>query len=253
MSHSDYDDRTVFITGAGAGIGLACATAFADAGATRIAIMDIAEASLDACRAALVARGVESLSIVGDVSSAESVDAALARIDQEWGGLDIAVNNAGISAPIRPTGETEEADYDRLMSVNLKGVWLCMRAELGIMARQQRGSIINMASALSSRVYPGASFYVASKFAVAGLTRTAAVEYATQNIRINAVCPGNVLTPLLENTTTPEQLSGLAGLQAMQRLGTPEEIAEAVLWLASDKASFCTGTLLAADGGWTAG
>src|SRR6056297_365100 len=98
MSHSDYDEKTVFITGAGAGIGLACATAFADAGATRIAVMDIAEASLEACRAALVERGVEPLSIVGDVSSAESVDAALAHIDQAWGGLDIAVNNAGISA-----------------------------------------------------------------------------------------------------------------------------------------------------------
>lgn len=253
MSSSGYDDKTVFITGAGAGIGLGCAIAFAEAGAPRIAIMDIAEESLETCRAALVERGAEPLCIVGDVSSADSVDAALARIDDAWGGLDVAVNNAGVSAPIRPVGETEEADYDKLMAVNLKGVWLCMRAELQIMARQQRGSIINMASALSSRIYPGASFYVASKFAVAGLTRTAAVEYATQNIRINAVCPGNVLTPLLENTTTPEQLSGLASLHAMRRLGTEEEIAGAVLWLASDNASFCTGTLLAADGGWTAG
>lgn len=253
MSDSGYEDKTVFITGAGAGIGLACAIAFADAGATHIAVMDIAETSLEACRAALAERGVEPLCIVGDVSSAARVDAAIAHIDEAWGGLDVAVNNAGVSAPIRPMGETEEEDYDRLMSVNLKGVWLCMRAELRIMARQQSGTIINMASALSSRIYPGASFYVASKFAVAGLTRTAAVEYATQNIRINAVCPGNVLTPLLENTTTPEQLSGLASLQAMRRLGTTEEIAAAVIWLASDNASFCTGTLLAADGGWTAG
>lgn len=253
MGNSLYDNKTIFITGAGAGIGLGCAIAFAEAGARRIAIMDIAQESLENCRASLVERGVEPLCIVGDVSSADSVDAALARVDEAWGGLDVAVNNAGVSAPIRPVGETEEADYDRLMSINLKGVWLCMRAELRIMARQQSGSIINMASALSSRVYPGASFYVASKFAVAGLTRTAAVEYATQNIRINAVCPGNVLTPLLENSTSAEQRAGLADLQAMKRLGTSEEVAEAVLWLASEKASFCTGTLLAADGGWTAG
>ena len=253
MKNVVCEDKTVFITGAGAGIGLACATAFADAGATQIAIMDIAAASLEACRAALTERGVEPLCIVGDVSNADSVESALEQIESEWGRLDIAVNNAGISAPIRPVAEAEEADYDRLMSVNLKGVWLCMRAELKIMSRQQSGSIINMASALSARVYPGASFYVASKFAVAGLTRTAAVEYATQNIRINAVCPGNVLTPLLENSTSPEQLSGLAELQAMKRLGTPEEIGEAVVWLSSEQASFCTGTLLAADGGWTAG
>lgn len=253
MSNTMYDGKTVFITGAGAGIGLACATAFADAGAKHIAIMDIDESSLESCRRALAARKIDPLCIAGDVSRADSVETAVAAIEQRWGGLDIAVNNAGISAPIRPVAETEETDYDRLMSVNLKGVWLCMRAELRIMSRQKSGSIINMASALSARVYPGASFYVASKFAVAGLTRTAAVEYATQNIRINAVCPGNVRTPLLENSTTDEQLAGLADLQAMKRLGTPQEVAEAVMWLASDKASFCTGTLLAADGGWTAG
>ncbi|MFN2328389.1 MAG: SDR family NAD(P)-dependent oxidoreductase [Chromatocurvus sp.] len=253
MSDAPFEGKTLFITGAGAGIGFACARAFADAGARRIAIMDLSEQSLETCRVALTERGVEALCFAGDVSSAKSVEAAVTQIDEAWGRLDIAVNNAGISAPIRPVAETEEVDYDRLMSVNLKGVWLCMREELKIMSRQQSGSIINMASALSARVYPGASFYVASKFAVAGLTRTAAVEYATQNIRINAVCPGNVLTPLLENSTSPEQLSGLAKLQAMKRLGTPEEIGEAVVWLSSERASFCTGTLLAADGGWTAG
>lgn len=248
----EFGNKVVFITGGGAGIGEACAHAFAREGA-RVVVADISAKAADSVASAVTANGGVALSLAGDVSQADQVEQMLASVLERFGKLDIAVNNAGISSPIKPLADTEECDFDRLMAVNLKGVWLCMRAELQHMLKQGGGNIINMASALSKRIYPGASFYVASKFAVAGMTRTAAVEYAQSNIRINAICPGNVRTPLLENSVDPDVLAELATLQAMNRLGTPEEVAAAVLWLASDKASFCTGNLMSVDGGWTAG
>lgn len=248
----DFAGKVVFISGAGAGIGEACALAFAREGA-RVVVADISGEAAERVGAAIQAEGGEALALAGDVSRADQVTAMIERIVAHWGRLDVAINNAGISSPIKSLAETEEADFDRLMAVNLKGVWLCMRAELQQMLKQGEGNIINMASALSKRVYPGASFYVASKFAVAGMTRTAAVEYAQSNIRINGLCPGNVRTPLLENSVEPEVLAQLATLQAMNRLGRPEEIANAALWLASSKASFCTGEMMSVDGGWTAG
>lgn len=248
----EFGNKVVFITGGGAGIGEACAHAFAREGA-RVVVADISAKAAHSVANAVTANGGEALSLAGDVSQADQVKQMLASVLERFGQLDIAVNNAGISSPIKPLADTEEGDFDRLMAVNLKGVWLCMRAQLQQMLKQGGGNIINMASALSKRIYPGASFYVASKFAVAGMTRTAAVEYAQSNIRINAICPGNVRTPLLENSVDPDVLAELATLQAMNRLGTPEEVAAAVLWLASDKASFCTGNLMSVDGGWTAG
>lgn len=248
-----FDGKVVFITGAGAGIGQACAEAFAAAKA-KVAVADISAPAAQAVVAGIREAGGEAISLVGDVSVADQVDRMVTTIIDTWGKLDIGVNNAGISTPIQPLAETCEDDFDRLMAINVKGVWLCMRAELKQMLKQGGGNIINMASALSLRVYPGSSFYVTSKFAVAGMTRTAAVEYAQANIRINAVCPGNVKTPLLEKSVTdPQVMKGIVALQAMNRLGTPQEIANAVLWLASDQASFCTGNVMPIDGGWTAG
>ncbi|GAA4094408.1 glucose 1-dehydrogenase [Zhongshania borealis] len=245
----DFKNKIVFITGAGAGLGLGCAIGFAKAGA-KIAVADISEKAVAAAIAELNALGAETLALQGDVSKACDVQVMIDSIVAKWGRIDVAVNNAGISAPILPVAETLEDDYDRVMGVNLKGVWLCMRAELQVMLKQNSGCIVNMASALSQRVFPGASFYVSSKFAVAGLTRTAAVEYANSPIRINAVCPGNVATPLVMSTV--DDLDSLASLHAMKRLGTPEEVANAVMFLASDLSSFNTGTLLPVDGGWTA-
>ncbi|MBU3071254.1 glucose 1-dehydrogenase [Aestuariicella sp. G3-2] len=242
----DFNGKTVLITGAAAGLGFSCAESFAKAGA-RVALVDI---SAEAVQQAAAQLDSETLAITADVSCADQVQAMVDQVVGAWGGLDIAVNNAGISSTLEPVAETSAADFDRVMAVNLKGVWLSMRAELNQMLRQNRGTIVNMASALSQRVFPGASFYVSSKFAVAGLTRTAAVEYAETPIRINAVCPGNVTTPLLESTI--EDLDALASLHAMKRLGTPQEVANAVMFLASDLSSFNTGTLLPVDGGWTA-
>lgn len=247
----EFENKSVVITGGGAGLGEACARAFAAEGA-RVAVVDWSGESAQRVADEITSCGNEAKALVCDVSDSRQVDQILERVVELWGQVDIAVNNAGISSPLRPLADTEEEDFDRLMSVNLKGVWLCMRAELRQMLKQGGGSIVNMASALSKRVYPGASFYVASKFAVAGMTRTAAVEYAGQGIRINAVCPGNVRTPLLDSTTDASTQEALAGLHAMKRLGEPEEVAQAVLWLASDRASFCTGDLMSVDGGWTA-
>lgn len=248
---TEFSDKVVFITGAGSGLGQACAEAFAQRGA-RVAVADISTEAAQRVAQRIADGGGQAISLAGDVSRAEQVEAMVAGVVEAWGRLDIAVNNAGISAPIAPMAETEEADFDRLMAVNVKGVWLCMRAELRQMLEQGGGAIVNMASALSLRVSEGSSFYVASKHAVAGLTRTAAVEYARSGIRINAVCPGIISTPLFENTVTdPEIIAAMRGYHPMDRFGTPEEVASAVLWLASDGASFATGSLLSVDGGWT--
>lgn len=248
---TEFAEKVVFITGAGSGLGQACAEAFAEQGA-RVAIADISAEAAQRVARRIADGGGQAISLAGDVSRAEQVEAMVAGVVEAWGRLDIAVNNAGISAPIAPMAETEEADFDRLMAVNVKGLWLCMRAELRQMLEQGGGAIVNMASALSLRVSPGSSFYVASKHAVAGLTRTAAVEYARSGIRINAVCPGIISTPLFENTVTdPETIAAMRAYHPMDRFGTPEEVASAVLWLASEGASFATGSLLSVDGGWT--
>ncbi len=247
----DFSNKVVLITGGASGLGLACAQAFCSQGA-KVAIADLSQEAIDKAVDTLRQLNGEVIGLVCNVSQANQVDEMVTSVVEQWGRLDIAVNNAGISSPLNPVAKTQEEDFDRVMAVNLKGVWLCMRAELQQMEKQGSGAIVNMASALSTRVFAGGSFYVASKFAVAGLTRTAAVEYAESGIRINAVCPGNVATPLVVNTVSPEMLKELANVHAMKRLGEPEEIASAVMFLASDAASFNTGTILPVDGGWTA-
>lgn len=245
----DFTDKVVLITGAGAGLGYACATAFANAGA-KLVVTDISQEALDRAVQELHFSGAEVLGLLKDVSDSADVDAMLKAIIAHYGRLDIAVNNAGIATPLQEFHEVSEDQFDRVMAVNLKGVWLCMQAEIRQMLKQGRGRIVNMASATSRNTYPNASPYVTSKFAVAGLTRTVAVEYANRDIRINAICPGNVATPLVVSLV--EDLSVLATKHAMNRLGTPEEVANGVLFLASDLSSFSTGSLLEVDGGWNA-
>ncbi len=248
----NFNDKVVLITGGASGLGEACAQAFA-AGGGRVAVADVSSEAVAGVVDRIEAQGGQAIGVTCDVTDSSAVEGMVKRVVDTWGRLDVGVNSAGIVTPITPVAETEEGDFDRLMAVNVKGVWLSMRGQIRQMLEQGGGSIVNMASALSIRVHPGSAFYVASKFAVAGLTRTAAVEYAQSGIRINAICPGNIKTPMFEKAVTdPETIAALQGLHPMNRLGKPEEVAAAVMWLASDAASFTTGSLLTADGGWTA-
>jgi NAD(P)-dependent dehydrogenase (short-subunit alcohol dehydrogenase family) len=250
--NNKFHNKTTLITGAGSGIGQACAELFAKAG-SRIAVVDISEAQTASVVEAISKAGGEAIGIKCDVSSTTDVDAMVEQIQRKWGGVDIAINNAGITAPPTEFAETKEADFDRTIAVNLKGVWACMRAELRDMHLRKQGIIINMASALSMHGFSGSSIYVASKHAIAGLTKTAAIEYAKSGIRINAVCPGVILTPILEKVKSdPEVIAGMSANHPMGRLGTPAEVADAALWLASESASFVTGSMLSVDGGWSA-
>jgi len=243
--------KNVLVTGGGAGLGQACALAFARAGAN-VGFCDINQDSIDTTLALLKNEGISAYGVICDISKADEVEALFKSTIKSLGGIDIILNNAGIASTLRPLGETTEADYDRVMGVNLKGTWLCMREALRHMEPKGSGVIINMASAMSKKSFPGSGFYTTSKHAVAGLTKNTAVEYADKGIRINAICPGNILTPLLQNSVSDEIRQQLAEGHPMKRLGTPEEIANCAVFLASDASSFMTGALLAADGGWTA-
>jgi NAD(P)-dependent dehydrogenase (short-subunit alcohol dehydrogenase family) len=245
----DFNDKVVLITGAAAGLGYACAQAFAAAGA-KLVITDISQEALDQAVKNLQQGGAEVLGLLNDASDSADVGSMMTALVARFGRLDIAVNNAGTATPLQEFHEVGEAEFDRVIAVNLKGVWLCMQAEIRQMLEQGGGRIVNMASATSRNTYPNASPYVTSKFAVAGLTRTVAVEYADRDIRINAICPGNVATPLVVSLV--EDLSVLSTKHAMKRLGTPEEVANGVMFLASDLSSFSTGSLLEVDGGWNA-
>lgn len=244
------DGKVALVTGGAKGLGEACALAFLRAGA-KVSICDIDAEALAAFEEKAAGLGGEVFTATCDVSSAADVERYFRETVEALGPLDIAVNNAGIAAPLVPLAETEEADFDRLMAINLKGVWLCLRESLRQL-EGRGGSIINMDSALGKRTFPGAGLYVTSKFAVAGMTRNTAIEYADKGIRVNAICPGNVLTPLMESTADAKLLARLSNEHPMKRLGTMEEIASAALFLASDASSFMTGDLLSVDGGWTA-
>lgn len=244
-------NKVALVTGGGAGLGKACALAFARAGA-QVAICDVNEESLAQAVAAIQQEGVSSIGIPCDVSDASSVKAFFDDAEAALGPVDITLNNAGVAAPLTLLAETTEEDFQRVMNINLKGTWLGMRESLQRMLPRNQGTIINMASAMSKKSYPGSGFYTTSKFAVAGMTRNTAVEYADKGIRINAICPGNILTPLLKQSVSEEVQAQLAAAHPMKRLGEVEEIANCAVFLASDASSFMTGALLAVDGGWTA-
>ncbi len=245
----------MLVTGGGSGIGRATATEFARGGAT-VVIGDLdLDAAQESAKLILGSHGGRgnALPLQLDVRDAASIDTVIARIAKDCGRLDVAVNNAGIAPPALATADIPEADFDHVIAVNLKGVWLCMKAEIPLLLATGAGSIVNTASVLGLIGFRHAAPYVAAKHGVIGLTKTAALEYAARGLRINAVCPGVIATPLTGNrSANPQYAAATVALHPIGRLGTPDEVAHAILWLASPGASFATGTALVLDGGWSA-
>lgn len=247
------DRKVVAVTGAGSGIGRATARAFAHEGYA-VVVADRSKEQGMAVAAECSASGADCRFIACDVSDEESVEQLFTETRQLYGRLDAAFNNAGIEGLQGATDECTVANFDQVIAVNLRGVWLCMREELRIMLPNGNGSIVNCSSVAGLVGLPGIPAYVASKHGVIGLTRTAALEYAQRGIRVNAVCPGAIQTPMLERymDSTPGGREAMEKAEPVGRIGQPEEIASAVLWLCSEGASFTTGQALAVDGGWTA-
>lgn len=198
------------------------------------------------------AEGGEALFINVDVSKAEDVERMVQETVDTYGGLDCAFNNAGIEGEQAPTGEGSEENWDRVIDINLKGVWLCLKEEIAAMLEQGGGAIVNMSSVAGRVGFQNLSAYVASKHGVLGLTKTAALDYATKGIRVNAVCPGVIHTEMIDRVTggDPEAMEAFANMAPVERMGKPEEVAAAAVWLCSEEASFVTGEAVTVDGGF---
>ncbi len=249
------EGKSALITGGGGGIGRATALAFAREGA-RLAIADYSEQAAAETVALVNAAGGQAMSLSGDVTDSAHVQAMVAAVVAAYGRIDCAYNNAGIAgyqvgAAGKLTHEWSDDAFDRMIGVNLKGVWLCMKHELPQMIAQGGGTIVNTGSSAGLVGLYTSSAYVAAKHGVLGLTKTAALEYAGNNIRVNAVCPGYIETKMTEDTMKRRGAELMAKVP-FGRMGKPEEIAEMVLWLSSDRASYVTGACYNVDGGYMA-
>ena len=245
--------KVALVTGASSGIGRASALAFSREGA-KVAVADVSVEGGEETVSLVKKAGGDALFVKMDVAKAAEVEALVARVVQAYGRLDCAFNNAGIEGGAGNTQNYPEDEWDRTININLKGVWLCMKYEIPAMLKNGGGAIVNTASTAGLVGYRGGSAYVASKHGVVGLTKTAALEYAKQNVRVNAVCPGAIDTPMMGRLTShrPERAARMAASEPVGRMGQPSEIAEVVVWLCSGAASFVTGLAMAADGGMTA-
>lgn len=247
-------DKVAIVTGAGAGIGRASALAFAREGAA-VMVADLDEAAARETARMIANAGGSAEATFCDVTNKDIVHSLVEACVRRFGALHCAHNNAGIEGRYARTLDTDEANFDATYGVNLKGVFLCMQAQIAHMLDHGGGAIVNTASIAGLEGARQLPAYVASKHAVMGLTRTTALEYAGRGIRVNAVCPGPIRTRMLEAImdNNPKMQQATVGAVPMRRLGEPQEIAEAAVWLASDRASFVTGHGLVADGGMTAG
>tara|TARA_B110001454_G_C12723220_1_gene435920 strand:+ start:5266 stop:6039 length:774 start_codon:yes stop_codon:yes gene_type:complete len=249
----NFKNKVAFVSGAATGIGRATALAFASYGA-RVALVDInVDDGLKTLHIMTEAGGT-GLFINADVSKREEVKNSIQQTVDKFGALDYAFNNAGIEGTQSFTADTSEDNWNHVMDVNLKSVWLCMKYQIPRMLKQGGGAIVNCSSIAGLIGFPGIPAYVASKHAVIGLTKTAALEYAKSNIRINAVCPGVISTPMIDRFTHGEAQirNQFVNGEPIGRLGQPEEVASSVLWLCSEQSSFVTGHPLVVDGGWVA-
>ena len=249
----DMTGKVALVTGGGSGIGRAAVLAFSKRGAT-VATVDLDESG-----------GAETVRLAGefgakvdfwrvDVSKADEVEAMVSRVVASHGRLDYAYNNAGIEGPTGSLVECSEADFDRVISVNLKGVWLCMKSEIPVMIAAGGGAIVNTSSISGLKGSSGLGPYAGSKFGVAGLTRSAALEFGGQGVRVNAICPGTIDTPMVERLwgADPKKSQQLLEGTPLHRQGYPAEVAEVVVWLCSDAASYVNGNLMKVDGGYLA-
>lgn len=248
----NFENQVALITGGASGMGLATAKAFAEAGAA-VALADVNGEAVKAQTDALVAAGHKAIGIRCDVSDMAQVEAMVNETVATFGRLDFAFNNAGVQSPVAETADATPEDYDFVMGVNLRGIWNCMKFELLQMRRQGSGAIVNNSSLGGLVGIAERGIYHASKHGVVGLTKSAGLEYAPKGIRINAVCPGIIETPMVAGMleSQPEAMAELMKEVPMARLGRAQEIADAVLWLCSPGSSFIVGHALPVDGGYT--
>lgn len=250
--NGSFKGKGAFITGAGSGIGRAAALAFAREGAS-VMVADVSERGNHETARLIEEFGGRALAVRCDVTRTEDVKAALDKTVEAFGRLDFAFNNAGSEQPIKATADLTEQEWDRIVDINLRGVFLCMKYEIPLMLRNGGGAIVNTSSGAGVKGFQGQAAYAAAKHGVIGLTRSAALDYASQKIRINAVCPGIIETSMMDRFTggTSEGLQRVIAQEPVGRIGKAEEIASAVVWLCSDPAAFTIGHAMVIDGGQT--
>ncbi|HWT25945.1 MAG TPA: SDR family oxidoreductase [Solirubrobacteraceae bacterium] len=250
--HPSFAGKVAFVTGAASGIGRAAALAFAREGAS-VVVADVAEPANRETARLIEQAGGRAAAVRCDVTRSHDVKAALKEAVDAFGRLDVAFNNAGLENQVKRAAEVTEEEWDCSIAINLTGVFLCMKHEIPLMLEHGGGAIVNTSSGAGVKGFPGGASYVAAKHGVVGLTKSVALDYAASNIRVNAICPGIIETAMMDRFTggTPEGRAGVIAGEPIGRMGTPDEIAAAVVWMCSDAAAFMLGHAMVVDGGQT--